>query len=291
MSFTFHTSRRVRALAATAVGLAVSTVAVSSSAAPGPQVGITRPLRILVTNDDGVGADGIDAVVEALRVLPNVEVTVVAPATNQSGTGDAFTTDPMTVTPATTKSGYPATALGGHPADTVMFAVQHLLGSPPDLVVSGINFGQNIADAVTLSGTVGAARAASRLGIPALAVSAGIASPMDYATPAGYAAAIVQFLRPGSLSAPAHGHAVIFNLNTPSCGGNGTVRGIVLAPVGHIDTVTGYTDLGGGSVQAVVDHRNFLATDCTSTSTAANDDLEAFNNGYAPLTILQPDLG
>src|SRR5689334_11101135 len=65
----------------------------------------TTPLRILVTNDDGVGAPGLAALVDALQALPDVQVTVVAPATNQSGVGDRFSTTPLTVTPATTANG------------------------------------------------------------------------------------------------------------------------------------------------------------------------------------------
>ena len=105
----------------------------------------TGPLTIMVTNDDGVAAPGIDTVVQGLRTLPHTEVTVVAPATNQSGTGGKTTTGTLATSPATTASGYPATAVQGYPADTVIWAVSdHGLSFRPDLVVSGINFGQNI---------------------------------------------------------------------------------------------------------------------------------------------------
>src|SRR5690349_16107233 len=70
----------------------------------------TRPLRVLVTNDDGVGAPGIDAVVETLRRVRGIQVTVIAPATNQSGSGDKFTTTPITATDATTAHGFAAIA-------------------------------------------------------------------------------------------------------------------------------------------------------------------------------------
>src|SRR4051812_35397230 len=139
-----------------------------------------RPLRILVTNDDGYAAPGIDAVVEALRTLSNVQVTVVAPLTNQSGSGDKFSTTPLTASHATTHHGYPAIAVNGFPADSVLLAVKELLKEPPDIVVSGINQGQNIGELIDISGTVGAARTAARLGIPSIAVSQGIASNIDY---------------------------------------------------------------------------------------------------------------
>ena len=91
---------------------------------------------------------------------PATEVTVVAPATNQSGTGGQTTPGPLTVTDATTASGYPAKAVAGFPADTVIWALdQGGVTQKPDLVVSGINFGQNLGPAVAISGTVGAAEA------------------------------------------------------------------------------------------------------------------------------------
>jgi len=141
-----------------------------------------QPLHVLVTNDDGVDAPGIDALVEALRKLPDTTVTVVAPAKNQSGTGSKTTSGafPM-VTDTTTASGYPAKAVDGFPADTIVWAIdKHGVATRPDVVLSGVNFGQNIGLTVDISGTVGAARAAARRGIPALAISAGLAGSPAY---------------------------------------------------------------------------------------------------------------
>ena len=137
-----------------------------------------EPIRILVTNDDGYGADGIDAVVEGLRTIQNVEVTVVAPLANQSGTGGTTTAGALTATDVTTKSGYKAKAVAGFPADTIIWAIdQKGIDFMPDLVISGINAGQNMGPVVDLSGTVGAARAAVARGIPALAASQGLGDP------------------------------------------------------------------------------------------------------------------
>ena len=93
-----NTRRRTR-IAGAIVALGTASVAIAGSApASNSDTPPPRALRILVTNDDGIAADGLDAVVESLRVLPNVEGTVVAPATNPIGTGDAITTDPIAVT-------------------------------------------------------------------------------------------------------------------------------------------------------------------------------------------------
>src|SRR5262245_5115702 len=78
-----------------------------------------EPLAILVTNDDGIGAEGIDVLVEALRAVDGVEVTVVAPADQQSGTGGSVTQGPVETNEATTASGYEARAVDGFPADTI----------------------------------------------------------------------------------------------------------------------------------------------------------------------------
>jgi 5'-nucleotidase len=266
---------------------AVALVPLSAAALASTHSGASdrRDLQVLVTNDDGVGAPGIDALVQRLRALPGVHVTVVAPAMNQSGTGDAITTTPLTFQRTTTVSGYPAIALSGKPADTVLFAVARVV--QPDLVVSGINFGQNIGDFAYLSGTVGAARQAARLHIPAIAVSAGIAATVDYATASRLAARLVARFQAGV--AAARGPARVWNLDVPSCTA-GHVRGVVRVPLGKFTRVTGYTDLPGDVVQPVVDQRDPLAADCTSTATQPIDDVEAFNEGFAPLTVLNPDL-
>src|SRR5215218_5547180 len=129
----------------------------------------TQELRVLVSNDDGVKAPGIDALVKGLRKLSKVKVTVVAPAENQSGTGGKTTPGAVKATRTTTKSGYPAIAVKGYPADSVNYALSKVVKkSQIDLVIAGINSGANLGPFVDLSGTVGAARAAAQKGLPAL---------------------------------------------------------------------------------------------------------------------------
>ena len=116
---------------------------------------------------------------------------MVAPLTNQSGTGGKTTPGTLTVTDVKTASGYPAKAVAGYPADTVIWAVDdHGLAQKPQVVISGVNFGQNLGSTVNISGTVGAARAAASRGIPALASSAGL-PPTGVASP-DYADAVTQ---------------------------------------------------------------------------------------------------
>jgi 5'-nucleotidase len=158
-----------------AVGLGHTT---ASSASPA-QPAAVAPIRVLVTNDDGYAAPGIDKVVQALRKMPNVKVIVVAPLKNQSGSGSKTTKGTLKVTNVKTASGYPAKAVAGYPADTIVWAIDKKGVVPkPDVVISGTNTGQNIGQPIIdISGTVGAARAATLRGIPSLAVSTGFLKP------------------------------------------------------------------------------------------------------------------
>ncbi len=259
------------ALLGAAVGLLLSGVvsgAAEASAKPGP------PLRILVTNDDGVAAPGINETVKALTALPKTSVTVVAPLTNQSGTGAKVTAGALTVTDAKTAGGYPAKAVAGYPADTVIWAIDdHGISQRPNLVVSGINFGQNIGPLSMLSGTVGAAETATARGIPALAVSQGIdnrQSP-NFAQGAKYLVAWVQSHRRALLGAKGKGAGRINgNLNVPTCA-TGRIRGPVTVRVAR--------SLKGFSINTV---------NCTGPAVKPSTDVQAFVRGYASISALHP---
>jgi 5'-nucleotidase len=217
-----------------------------------------EPMQILVTNDDGYGAHGIDALVQGLLTVDGVEVTVVAPATNQSGTGETVTPGGVTSVAATMLSGYPARAVSGTPADSVIHALT-VLGENPDLVVSGINEGQNIGPVVDFSGTVGAARRAVRYGVHAIATSQGLGSPPDW--PAGVAATLrwLEAYRLGEAGPP---HQEVLNLNVPTCT-SGAIRGDAVVPTA-----------------SAFNGRPFNPSNCESTVTELADDIDAFIHGF-----------
>jgi 5'/3'-nucleotidase SurE len=128
------------------------------------------PLRIVLTNDDGYQAAGLEAMRKAL-VAAGHSVSVVAPFEDHSGSGASMTTGTLKVE----SKGDGVWAVHGTPADSALVAVRHLFREhPPDLVVSGINRGQNLGTSSNSSGTVGAAIIAAQSGVPALAVSAGL---------------------------------------------------------------------------------------------------------------------
>jgi 5'-nucleotidase len=129
-------------------------------------------MRVLLTNDDGITAPGLQAARRALREIEGVEVDVIAPDSNRSATARSITTrSPLTVEEVEFGDGDRGFATDGTPVDCVRFAELGLLGGRPDLIVSGINHGANLGDDITYSGTVAAAFEGIVLGIPAVALS------------------------------------------------------------------------------------------------------------------------
>src|SRR5918999_3285822 len=129
-------------------------------------------MRVLVTNDDGIGAEGLQTLRRALRELEGVHVDVVAPDSNRSATARSITTrSPLWVEEIEFEDGDRGFATEGTPVDCVRFADLGLLGEQPDLIVSGINHGANLGDDITYSGTVAAAFEGLVLGLPAIALS------------------------------------------------------------------------------------------------------------------------
>ena len=125
-------------------------------------------MRILVTNDDGIHAEGLQALERIARTLSD-DVWVCAPEVEQSGASRALTLSaPLRVRRMSEKR----FAVGGTPTDCVLLAIQDLVeGKKPDLVLSGVNRGQNLGEDVTVSGTVAGAMQGMALGVPGIALS------------------------------------------------------------------------------------------------------------------------
>ena len=160
--------------------LTVLTAAVCFAPASAQQVRQPPPYRILVSNDDGVRAPGLAAVAQILQAIG--DVTIVAPAENHSGAGHSISTnnDAIFRDDLTLPNGLKAIGLTATPASTVNVAIRNIMKPLPDLVVSGINRGTNLGYSAYVSGTVGAARQAAMLGIPAIAASmAAVGVPRD----------------------------------------------------------------------------------------------------------------
>jgi 5'-nucleotidase len=130
-------------------------------------------MRVLLTNDDGIDADGLQALRRALLDVPGIELAVVAPDGNRSATARSITTRrPLWVEEIDFGDGTSGYATDGTPVDCVRLSHLGLIdGFTPELVVSGINHGLNVGDDITYSGTVAAAFEALLLGLPGIAVS------------------------------------------------------------------------------------------------------------------------
>ncbi len=152
-------------------------------------------MRILLTNDDGIHAEGLQALEQIARALTD-DVWICAPETEQSGVGRALSlTAPLRVRRIEPRK----FAVAGTPTDCVMLAVQDLMDGPPDLILSGVNRGQNIGEDVSMSGTVAGAIQGMALGVPAIALSQALRVFHDseralYDTAIEYAPGIIQKL-------------------------------------------------------------------------------------------------
>jgi 5'-nucleotidase len=176
--------------------------------------------RILITNDDGIFSQGIRLLASALSTL--AEVTVVAPDREQSATGRALTLSRPLRMQKVEENWY---AVDGTPTDCVNLGVLSLLKDrPPDLICSGINFGLNLGDDVTYSGTVSATFEGTLLGIPSVAFSQEVGEGFSFETAAGFARTLVEILLGEELP-----RDLLLNVNVPA----GPVQGISFTRLGR----------------------------------------------------------
>lgn len=256
---------------AAALGVAALLVVGCSDDSDRPVQG-TQELLILVTNDDGIAAPGIDTLVNTLLEVDNVEIKVVAPAENQSGSSDRTTEGDVVWNESSTTSGYMAVAVYGYPADSVRVALEEL-GITPDLVVSGVNEGQNVGPLARLSGTVGAARFAARAGFPAVAVSAGFGSNADYDAAATLVAAWIEDNRNALANNIASADSVI-SFNVPGCT-EGDIRELFEVPL----------------ADEVPEGANPFFTDCSiEPDSDPVNDVDAMIKGHAAVTEVPLEL-
>lgn len=220
----------------------------------------TAPIRILVSNDDGVHAEGLQALVEA--VSPLGEVWVVAPESEQSAASHAISLHrPLRIK----KMRERFYAVDGTPTDCSYLAINHLMKDQrPALMVSGINHGANLADDVTYSGTVAAAMEASLLGIPAIAFSLVTRRRFDFTHAARFARTLARTVLARQPLPP----KLLLNVNIP---GDGEPRGFAVTRLGKhsygYDVVENvdprgrkYYWIGGNEYQ----HEDIPGSDCNA---------------------------
>ncbi len=191
-------------------------------------------LRVLLTNDDGIEAEGLQALRRALVQVEDIELAVIAPDSNRSATARSITTRrPIWVEEVPFGDGTVGFATDGTPVDCVRFASLGLIdGFTADLIVSGINHGSNLGDDITYSGTVAAALEGVILGIPGIAVSQQsnaremdfrLGRVFDFETAAAFTARLVEEIDDVPLP-----KGTLLNVNFPA----GEVDGVEVARLG-----------------------------------------------------------
>jgi len=167
-------------------------------------------VNILVTNDDGIFADGIYALRQELLELG--DVIVIAPETEQSAVGHAITLlTPLRTDDVFRHGEFFGYAVNGTPADCVKLGVHSILDRPPDLIVSGVNLGSNLGTSVIYSGTVSAATEGTILGIPSIAVSLATFENPDFSFAARFACRLARIVVERGLP-----HGTLLNVNVPA---------------------------------------------------------------------------
>lgn len=162
-------------------------------------------MKILLSNDDGYFAPGLNILAEHLAKI--AEITVVAPERNRSGASNSLTLDrPLSVKKASNGFFY----VNGTPTDCVHIALTGLMDSMPDMVISGINDGANMGDDTIYSGTVAAAMEGFLLDIPSIAISMSQHNPTHFDSAARVAAELVQHYQQHGFPSP-----MLLNVNVP----------------------------------------------------------------------------
>ena len=256
--------------------------AATSSTAPATtstteEVGCTShelPLDIVLVNDDGIVNPAIDVMLEMLQSNDelHLDITLVAPADERSGTSDTTTPGGATYNESTTPGGATGYSVNGYPADAVLVALGEL-GLEPHLVLSGINPGNNFGAFAPYSGTIGAARTAVRNGTPALAVSGGLqVDQAQYEFGADLALDwIIEHCE--ALMAREHQLDTVTSINIPACAPED------MGPLQAMPRATEMPVLPAGE--------SIWASTCDLADKAPANDVAAVRSGYPTITQVE----
>ncbi|MEW5422992.1 5'/3'-nucleotidase SurE [Amorphus sp. 3PC139-8] len=238
-------------------------------------------MRILVTNDDGIHSPGLWALEEIAKAISD-DVWVVAPETDQSGSSHSLTVnDPLRLRSVSERH----FAVRGTPTDCVIMGLRQILDAPPDLVLSGINRGHNLADDLTYSGTVAGAMEGTILGVRSIAVSQafsharGVEPP--YETAVAHGPELIRDLL--AIDLPKD---VLININFPAVAAE-EVAGVKV-------TVQGRRDQAMLKIDERFDGRGnpyyWIAFQRQPFEPVTGTDLQAVRDGFVSVTPLRLDL-
>ena len=240
-------------------------------------------VRVLLTNDDGIDARGL-ALLETVASRLSEDIWVVAPSEEQSGTGHSLTlTQPVRLR----RHGDKRFSVSGTPTDAVMMALAHIMkDSPPDLILSGVNRGANLAEDVTYSGTVSAAMEGALAGVPSIALSQayarqGLGAGVPFAAAEAWAERV---LRP--LTEQRMAPRTLVNVNFPAID-PADIKGVRVCR-------QGLRDYGRLRIIERTDPRGFpyfwFGLAPTVETPGHQTDLESIADGYISVTPLHLDL-
>lgn len=236
-------------------------------------------MKILVSNDDGISSIGITELVKELKKIG--DVTVVAPATEQSAVGHAITMKyPLRVTEYSINGDFFGYAVDGTPADCIKIGIRNIMKVTPDIVISGINLGSNAAINIIYSGTVSAAREAAIMDVPSIAVSVAShdATHFDYA--AGFSAELAQKIVKNGLPA-----GTLLNVNVPDMP-KSEIKGVVITQQGK----SKWDDVYEERIDPYGKKYYWLTGNLIETDNSLEADHFAVKNKYISVTPIHFDL-
>ena len=239
-------------------------------------------MRILLTNDDGINAPGLKVLEDIARQFSD-DIWICAPSEEQSGAGHSLTlTRPVRLH----KHGERRFAVSGTPTDSVMMALREVMPEAPDIILSGVNRGANLADDITYSGTVSAAIEGALAGVRSIAFSQvyareGMGDEVPFGAASAWGAKVLEKL----IDAPMAERTLI-NVNFPAIPAE-EVKGIRVVR-------QGFHDYARGTIVEGRDPRGYryfwFGLDQIEHTLDHGTDLEAIEEGYVAVTPLQLDL-
>lgn len=237
-----------------------------------------KPL-ILISNDDGIHAPGIEALYQEVRKF--ADIVIVAPDKQQSAVGHAITMNyPLRVEKIYKGGAFYGYGVEGTPADAVKLGVRTLLDRKPDLLLSGINHGSNTAISIIYSGTVSAATEGTVLGIPSIALSLTTYEKPDFSYAARFAARLARMVLQKGLPS-----GVLLNVNIPPFP-EGEIQGVVITRQGK--------SIWNDTFESRRDPNNreyfWLTGDLSQLDSSLEDDQYAITQRYISITPIHYDL-
>ncbi len=238
-----------------------------------------KKLHILICNDDGINSEGIYALAQEIKNI--ADVTVIAPASQQSAVGHAITVNyPLRAVPFHKNGDFFGTAVEGTPADCIKLGVGSLLKEKPDMIISGINHGSNTAINIIYSGTVSAATEGTVLGIPSIAMSLTSFQNLDFTYAAKFASRLALLVAEKGLP-----ERTLLNVNVPAVP-ESEIKGVMITKQG-ISTWEDRFD-----VRRDPANREYfwLTGSMNIIDTEADTDQIAIKNNYISVTPVHYDL-